>query len=89
MTTKYHQLSLSETFSDCQNQFIDDSPSFFTLLAEYIELDEFIPPEFYTAFYRSPNRFFMPLLAMGILPFCFYSSKDFFHPNRCFASFIP
>ena len=56
MTTKYHQISLSETFSDCQNQFIDDSPSFFTLLAEYIELDEFIPPEFYTAFYRSSGR---------------------------------
>ena len=56
MTTKYHQISLSETFSDCQNQFIDDSPSFFTLLAEYIDIDDFIPPEFYTAFYRSFGR---------------------------------
>lgn len=56
MTTNYHQISFSDIFSDCQNKFIDDSPSFFSLLAEYIDLDEFIPPEFQSAFYRSVGR---------------------------------
>ena len=46
MTTKYHQIFLSDIFSDCQNKLIDDSPSFFTLLAGYMNLDELIPPEF-------------------------------------------
>lgn len=56
MTTKYHQLSLSNIFSDCQNKLIEDSPSFFSLLAEHIDLDDFIPPEFESAFYRSVGR---------------------------------
>ena len=56
MTTKYHQISISDIFSDCQNKLIDDSPSFFSLLAEQIDLDEFIPPEFQSAFYRSIGR---------------------------------
>lgn len=56
MATKYHQLSFSDIFSDCQNLLIDDSPSFFTLLAEHINLDEFIPPEFQSAFYLSIGR---------------------------------
>ena len=56
MSTKYHQISLSYIFSDCQNILIDDSPSFFTLLAGYMNLDEFIPPEFQSAFYLSIGR---------------------------------
>lgn len=56
MTTKYHQISFSDIFSDCQNKLIDDSPSFFSLLAQHIDLDEFIPPEFQSAFYRSIGR---------------------------------
>lgn len=56
MTTKYHQLTLSDTFSDCQNKLIDDSPSFFVLLSEHFDLNEFIPPEFYSAFYPSLGR---------------------------------
>lgn len=56
MTTKYHQISFSDIFSDCQNKLIDDSPSFFSLLAEHVDLDEFIPPEFYSAFYKSVGR---------------------------------
>ena len=35
MSTKYHQISLNESFSECQNQFIDDSPSFFMLLSQH------------------------------------------------------
>lgn len=56
MTTKYHQISLCETFSDCQNKLIDDSPSFFHVLSEYFDLDEFIPAEFHSAFYLSIGR---------------------------------
>lgn len=56
MATKFHQLSLSETFSDCQNKLIDDSPSFFLILSEYFDLDEFIPAEFQSAFYLSIRR---------------------------------
>lgn len=56
MVTKYHQISLSDIFSDCQNSFFDESPSFFSLLSEHFDLNEFIPPEFLTAFYLSIGR---------------------------------
>lgn len=56
MTTKYHQISLSDIFSDCQNAFIDDAPSFFSLLSEHFDLNEFIPSEFFSAFYLSIGR---------------------------------
>lgn len=56
MATKYHHISLSDIFSDCQNSFIDESPSFFSLLSEHFDLNEFIPPEFPTAFYLSIGR---------------------------------
>lgn len=56
MTAKYHQIALSDIFSDCQNKLIDDSPSFFTLLSEHFDLDDFIPPEFLSAFYLSLGR---------------------------------
>lgn len=56
MSTKYHQISLKETFSDCHNLFLDDSPSFFQLLQEHIDLNEFIPSSFYSAFYQSLGR---------------------------------
>lgn len=56
MAAKYHQISLKETFDCCQDMFIDDTPSFFTLLAELIDLHDFIPAEFYSAFYRSSGR---------------------------------
>ena len=56
MATKYHQISLKETFSDCQDQFFDDTPSFFQLLEEHIDLDLFIPPAFSNAFYQTLGR---------------------------------
>jgi hypothetical protein len=49
---KYHIF----LFSDCQNNLIDDSPSFFQLLSEHFDLDEFIPAEFQSAFYLSIGR---------------------------------
>lgn len=56
MATKYHQISLNETFSDCQDMFLDDAPTFFTLLNEHFDLSEFIPIEFYSSFYKSLGR---------------------------------
>lgn len=56
MATKYHQISFSETFSVSQNSFMDDAPAFFQLLSEYINLEDFIPADFYSAFYRSIGR---------------------------------
>lgn len=56
MATKYHQISLSDLFSDCQNKLINDSSSFFQLLSGYFDLDEFIPSEFCSAFYLSLER---------------------------------
>lgn len=32
MAAKYRQISLKDTFSDCQDMFIDDTPTFFQLL---------------------------------------------------------
>lgn len=29
MAAKYHQISLKDTFSDCQDLFIDNPPDFF------------------------------------------------------------
>lgn len=56
MSTKYHQISLKETFSDCQEFFIEDSPTFFQLLDEFIDLDQFIPQAFSIAFYQNLGR---------------------------------
>jgi hypothetical protein len=56
MTTKYHQISFNDIFSDCQNKLIDDSPSFFSMLSEHMDINEFIPPEFQSAFYLSIGR---------------------------------
>lgn len=56
MATKYHQISLKESFSVCQDQFTDDSPAFFMLLAEYCDINDFIPIEFSNAFYQSLGR---------------------------------
>ncbi len=53
MATKYHQISLSESFSGCQNMFIDEPPSFFQILSDHFDLFDFIPFEFYSAFYLS------------------------------------
>lgn len=56
MSTKYHQLSLKDTFSGCQDMFMDDVPSFFQLLDKHLELDGFIPADFSSAFYHSLGR---------------------------------
>ena len=56
MSAKFHQISLKETFSECQDLFTDDAPSFFQLLDEHLDLESFIPDSFFNAFYRSLGR---------------------------------
>ena len=46
---KYRQISLKDTFSDCQNIFVDDAPSFFQFLNEHFDIQEFIPLRFPSA----------------------------------------
>ena len=56
MSIKYHQISLKETFADCQDAFFDDIPSLFQLLEEHLDISEFIPSVFHNAFYQSLGR---------------------------------
>lgn len=53
---KYRQISLKEAFSDCQDMFVDDAPSFLQLLNEHFDIQEFIPSVFRNAFYRHFGR---------------------------------
>ena len=53
---KYRQISLKDTFSDCQDMFVDDAPSFFQLLYEHFDIQEFIPSVFRNAFYQHFGR---------------------------------
>lgn len=56
MTVKYSQLILAENFNECQDILASDTPTFFSLLEQHINLNEFIPVEFYCAFYLSLGR---------------------------------
>ncbi len=56
MSTKYSQLTLAENFNECQDIMESDTPTFFSLLEEHINLSEFIPVEFYCAFHLSLGR---------------------------------
>jgi hypothetical protein len=56
MAKKVHQITLSESFEQCQNIFLSDSTSFFDLLDQHMDLDEFIPLEFHKAFYKTLGR---------------------------------
>lgn len=56
MAIKYRQISLKDTFSDCQDIFQDDSPSFFQLLEEHFDIQDFIPSVFSNAFYQHLGR---------------------------------
>ena len=52
MAMKYHQVTLKDTFADCQDLFIEQSPAFFQLLEQNLDIGEFIPRQFYSAFYQ-------------------------------------
>lgn len=56
MRTKYHQITLKDTFSHCQEMFQEDTPSFFMLLGDTLDISEFIPADFYHAFYHTLGR---------------------------------
>jgi hypothetical protein len=56
MSVKYHQTTFSEIFGECRDMFHESSPSFFKLLEEYIDLNEFIPYGFYADFHKSLGR---------------------------------
>lgn len=56
MATKYRHISLKDTFSDCQDMFLDDAPSFFQLLDEHFGMAEFIPTVFTNAFYQDLGK---------------------------------
>ena len=56
MAAKYRQISLKDTFSDCRDMFIDDTPSFFQLLDEHFDIHDFIPSVFTNAFYQHLGR---------------------------------
>ena len=56
MATKYQQLSMKDVYTDCQDMFLDQAPTFFQLLEEHVNLDEFIPSNFYNAFYQKLGR---------------------------------
>lgn len=73
---KYRQISLKDTFLDCQDAFLEDVPSFFQLLDEYFDIQEFIPSVFRNAFYQHFGRkrdyplevFLSALILQKILP---------------------
>jgi len=56
MAVKYRQVSLKDIYTDCQDLFLDQKPSFFQLLEEHIDLGEFIPISFTNAFYQNLGR---------------------------------
>lgn len=56
MAANNTQISLPDIFHDCQNMFISDNPTFFSLLEDHIDFSDFIPLNFYTAFYKSLGR---------------------------------
>jgi hypothetical protein len=56
MTVKYRQISFSEVFVECRDMFQNSPPTFFQLLDENIDIDEFIPHGFYIAFHKSLGR---------------------------------
>ncbi len=56
MATKYRRLSLKETFSNCRDLLIENSPSFFQLLDEHFDIQKFIPSVFTNTFYQHLGR---------------------------------
>lgn len=59
MSIKYSQLTLvtlAENFIECQDILTSDTPTFFSLLEEQINLKDFIPVEYYCAFHVSLGR---------------------------------
>ena len=80
MSAKFHQISLKETFSECQDLFIDDAPSFFQLLDEHLDLESFIPDSFkelrdFCGFHKVPDAPLFTRFKQDFLPFI----EEMFH----------
>lgn len=56
MAVKYSQLSLADFYQECKEMLVSDTPTFFSLLREHIDLNDFIPNSFFSAFYKSLGR---------------------------------
>jgi hypothetical protein len=56
MLNKHQQISLKDVFDDCQDFFIDKPTTFFQLMEQTIDFDEFIPGSFYNAFHQKLGR---------------------------------
>lgn len=56
MSKNCYQLTLADTFKECQDMFYTETPSFFELLEENLNINDFIPHDFYRAFYRRLGR---------------------------------
>lgn len=69
--TNYHQISLKETFSDCQEKLQEDIPSFFQLLNEYFNLAMLFTSLLDTIVFILLN-----------FPFCTYPAEYFSYPHR-------
>ena len=50
------QLSMEDTFANCQNIFENDKPEFLSLLEQHINLDELVPASFHHHFHRGIGR---------------------------------
>ena len=80
MSNKFHQISFKKIFSDCQDMFIDDVPSFFDLIEEHLKISSFIPDSFFSAFYRSIGRKRIYLLTSFLSALIL--QKNFFNTYR-------
>lgn len=76
----YKQLSLADTFENCQEILDSDKPVFLSLLENHIDLDSIIPISFRNHFYASTGRtlkysFHSMLWALIIQRIFFYSHR--------------
>ena len=53
---KYHQVSLSDIFSDLKDIFQDDKPKFIELFESYIDLNQLIPQSFFDSYYSNTGH---------------------------------
>lgn len=55
MRNQYHQISLKNTFSDCQGMFREDTPSFFQVSASTLDIPELSPTNFIMSYTNLSN----------------------------------
>lgn len=50
------QLSLADVYKNFQDLMVSDKPAFFSLLEEHLDFSDFIPVNFYNAYYQKYGR---------------------------------